>query len=136
PFAGELPQPSQSRIRLIFGLPTGSDRRRSRTNPVNMNQLSAKANTVLISRVVVVSLLGAFLGLTGCSSAAAPKEQNAHAAGPRSVSVAVAPVVRQDVPVYLSGLGSVTAFNTANIKSRVDGQIMKVNVREGQEVRE
>ena len=41
---------------------------------------------------------------------------------------------RQDVPVYLSGLGAVTAFNTANIKSRVDGQIMKVNVREGQDV--
>jgi multidrug efflux system membrane fusion protein len=38
--------------------------------------------------------------------------------------------------VYLSGLGAVTAFNTANIKSRVDGQIMKVNVREGQNVRE
>jgi len=42
--------------------------------------------------------------------------------------------MKQDVPVYLSGLGSVTAFNTANIKSRVDGQIMKVNAREGQEV--
>ena len=54
----------------------------------------------------------------------------------RAVSVAVAPVQKQDVPVYLSGLGSVTAFNTANIKSRVDGQIMKVNVREGQDVRE
>jgi multidrug efflux system membrane fusion protein len=46
----------------------------------------------------------------------------------------VATVQRQDMPVYLSGLGSVTAFNTANIKSRVDGQIMKVNVREGQTV--
>src|SRR5947209_15711712 len=102
-----------------------------------MNQLSAKANTVLVSRVVVVSLLSAFLALiSGCSSAAAPKEQNAHAAGPRSVSVAVAPVVKQDVPLYLSGLGSVTAFNTANIKSRVDGQIMRVNVREGQNVRQ
>ena len=37
--------------------------------------------------------------------------------------------------MYLSGLGSVTAFNTANIKSRVDGQIMKVNFREGQNVK-
>ena len=33
-----------------------------------------------------------------------------------------------------SGLGSVTAFNTANIKSRVDGQIMRVNFQEGQTV--
>ena len=74
--------------------------------------------------------------LLGCSSAADTKQQKAQAAGPRSVSVAVATVQSQDVPVYLSGLGSVTAFNTANIKSRVDGQIMKVNFREGQFVKE
>src|SRR5579872_1001982 len=73
---------------------------------------------------------------SGCTSADS-KQQKAQAAGPpRSVSVAVAPVVRQDVPIYLTGLGSVTAFNTANIKSRVDGQIMKVNFREGQNVRQ
>ncbi len=81
-------------------------------------------------------LAASFALVAGCSSAAAPKQQNAHAAAPRSISVAVAPVMKQDVPVYLSGLGTVTAFNTANIKSRVDGQIMKVNFREGQEVRE
>src|SRR4051812_41307813 len=102
-----------------------------------MNELSARTNTVLITRLVVLCLLAvSFAFATGCSSAAAPKQQNAHAAAPRSVSVAVAPVMKQDVPVYLSGLGSVTAFNTANIKSRVDGQIMKVNAREGQEVHE
>ena len=48
----------------------------------------------------------------------------------------MAQVQKQDVPVYLTGLGSVTAFNTANIKSRVDGQIMQVNVREGQNVKQ
>jgi multidrug efflux system membrane fusion protein len=69
-----------------------------------------------------------------CSGGDSKPQRAQAAAGPRAVSVAVAPVVKQDVPVYLSGLGSVTAFNTANIKSRVDGQIMKVNFREGQEV--
>ena len=72
--------------------------------------------------------------LLGC--AAGSKPQKAQAAGPHSVSVAVATVQKQDVPVYLPGLGAVTAFNTANIKSRVDGQIMKVNFIEGQFVRE
>ena len=72
----------------------------------------------------------------GCSGGVGSKTQNAHAAAPRAISVAVAPVQKQDVPVYLTGLGTVTAFNTANIKSRVDGQIMKVNFREGQDVRE
>jgi len=71
----------------------------------------------------------------GCSNTD-PKQQKAQAAGPRSVSVATAQVQRQDVPVYLTGLGAVTAFNTANIKSRVDGQIMKVNFQEGQNVKE
>jgi multidrug efflux system membrane fusion protein len=73
--------------------------------------------------------------LLACTSAAS-KQQNAQAAAPRVVSVAVAKVEQQDVPVYLTGLGSVTAFNTANIKSRVDGQIMSVNVREGQTVKQ
>ena len=89
------------------------------------------------SRVIALFILAAFCAFfSGCSSSADGKQQKAQAAGPRSVSVAIAPVQRQDVPVYLSGLGAVTAFNTANIKSRVDGQIMKVNFREGQTVQQ
>ena len=63
-------------------------------------------------------------------------KQKAQAAAPRAVSVAVAKVEQQEMPVYLVGLGSVTAFYTANIKSRVDGQIMRVNFQEGQVVKE
>jgi multidrug efflux system membrane fusion protein len=82
--------------------------------------------------IVVLAAVSAFL--LACSSGD-PKQGKAQAAGPaRAVSVAIAPVQKQDVPVYLSGLGAVTAFNTANIKSRVDGQIMRVNFREGQDV--
>ena len=88
-------------------------------------------------RCLAIFLVGTLCALLfGCSSAADSKQQKAQAAGPRSVSVAVATVQSKDVPVYLSGLGSVTAFNTANIKSRVDGQIMKVNFREGQFVKQ
>src|ERR1700693_466540 len=53
-----------------------------------------------------------------------------------AVPVAVAPVENRDVPVYLRGLGSVTAFNTVTVKSRVDGQILQVAFREGQFVKE
>lgn len=85
-------------------------------------------------RVAILFLVAAVCALfIACSGDSKPQRAQA-ASGPRAVSVAVAPVLKQDIPVYLSGLGSVTAFNTANIKSRVDGQIMKVNVREGQEV--
>src|SRR5579871_1645631 len=96
------------------------------------------AKRVRFAQVVTLGILAAVCAfLVGCSSSADSKQQQkAQAAGPHAISVAVAPVQKQDVPVYLSGLGAVTAFNTANIKSRVDGQIMKVNFREGQEVRQ
>jgi multidrug efflux system membrane fusion protein len=57
-------------------------------------------------------------------------------AGIGSVSVAVTPALKQNVPYYLSGLGTVTAFNTVTVKSRVDGQLEKVNFTEGQFVHE
>src|ERR1700729_4128791 len=76
-------------------------------------------------------LCAAFVACTGGDA-----KQGAQAAAPRAVSVAIAPVTQQDMPVYLVGLGSVTAFYTANIKSRVDGQIMRVNFQEGQTVKE
>ena len=87
---------------------------------------------LFISACIVVILCALLLS---CSSASDPSKK-AQAAASRAVSVAVAQVQRQDVPVYLVGLGNVTAFNTANIKSRVDGQIMKVNFIEGQFVKE
>jgi multidrug efflux system membrane fusion protein len=87
-------------------------------------------------RLVLAAALGVLCAMfSGCTSADS-KQQKAQAAAPRAVSVAVAKVQQQDVPVYLVGLGSVTAFNTANIKSRVDGQIMQVNVKEGQNVKQ
>jgi multidrug efflux system membrane fusion protein len=87
-------------------------------------------------RLVLAVALGVVCAaFSGCTTAGS-KQQKAQAAGPRVVSVAVAKVQQQDVPVYLTGLGSVTAFNTANIKSRVDGQIVEVNFKEGQNVKQ
>jgi membrane fusion protein, multidrug efflux system len=90
---------------------------------------------VIVRAAVLGTLAAVCASFLACSGAGDPKSK-AQAAGPRAVSVAVAPVLKQDVPVYLAGLGAVTAFNTANIKSRVDGQIMKVNFVEGQFVNE
>jgi membrane fusion protein, multidrug efflux system len=84
--------------------------------------------------VTMLALAGC-IWLIACNGAGDPR-QKAQAAGERTVSVAIATVQKQDVPVYLTGLGSVTAFNTANIKSRVDGQITQVNFVEGQKVKE
>jgi membrane fusion protein, multidrug efflux system len=58
------------------------------------------------------------------------------AGGGAPVSVGVAEALKEDVPYYLSGLGTVTAFNTVTVKSRVDGELQKVYFKEGQFVRE
>ena len=51
------------------------------------------------------------------------------------VPVEAARVEQKDVPVYLDGLGTVTAYNTVTVNSRVPGQIVQVNFKEGQNVR-
>jgi len=55
--------------------------------------------------------------------------------GPPLVSVKAAVAERKNVPVYVRGLGTVQAFNTVRISTRVDGQITKVFFTEGQEVK-
>jgi len=58
------------------------------------------------------------------------------AAGGFVVPVVVATATKGDLPVFLNGLGNVTAFNTVTVRSRVDGQIVKINFTEGQYVKE
>jgi multidrug efflux system membrane fusion protein len=43
---------------------------------------------------------------------------------------------KMDMPVYLRGLGTVTAYNTVTVRSRVDGQIVNIAFREGQFVQQ
>ena len=59
-------------------------------------------------------------------------------AGMGNFSVPVVAAVAQhgDLPVYFNGLGTVTAFNTVTVRSRVDGQIVNVAFKEGQFVHE
>ena len=72
--------------------------------------------------VVVASLLG------GCARKEPPKP-------PPAIAVDVATAQLADVPVYLSGLGTVQAFYTVTVTARVDGQIEKVAFTEGQDVK-
>jgi len=74
--------------------------------------------------------LGAWLALD---------HQVVHAAGPAApppaVPVTTAPVKTEDVPVYLRGIGTVQAFNTVEIKAQVNGVLVSLPVKEGQEVK-
>jgi membrane fusion protein, multidrug efflux system len=73
------------------------------------------------------------------ANAGGPAAANGADAGMQSngpVPVVVATAHRGDLPVYFNGLGTVTAFNTVTVRSRVDGQIVKINFTEGQYVKE
>ena len=73
--------------------------------------------------------------LSACSkSDSTPTRARANASA--VLPVTVANVTRQDLPVYLSGLGSVAAYYTVSVKSRVDGQLVDVKFREGETVKQ
>src|SRR5438046_7037042 len=88
-----------------------------------------------LCRVLAVSAIAGLLALllVSCSGAGSPSPARANV--PQTVQVTVAPARQQDLPIYLTGLGSVTAFYTVGVKSRVDGQLIDVKFREGEFVR-
>ena len=66
---------------------------------------------------------------------AAPGAPKPAGAGAAPIPVVSGVVARKDVPIYLDGLGTVQAFNAVTVRSRVDGQIVKVVFTEGQDVK-
>lgn len=54
---------------------------------------------------------------------------------PQSIPVVAGTVIAEDVPVFLHGIGVAQAYNMVAVKSRVDGQIVKIAFKEGQEVK-
>jgi multidrug efflux system membrane fusion protein len=93
-----------------------------------------------IALIVAVAALG-FFGWQqyrgadpGAQVANAQKRTGSPAGNP--VPVTIASVEKADFPSYLFGLGSVQAFNTVIVRTRVDGQIDKIAFQEGQLVKE
>jgi len=56
-------------------------------------------------------------------------------ASTEAVPVRVEPVRVGDFPLYYKALGTVTATNTVNVRSRVAGELVKVHFKEGQQVK-
>jgi multidrug efflux system membrane fusion protein len=89
------------------------------------------------SRTLASLFILSLLTATACNKTApGGGGGGARPAGPHAIPVSVTTVERQDVPVILTGLGTVQAYKTVTLRSRVDGEIMAVYFREGQEVRQ
>ena len=56
------------------------------------------------------------------------------AAPPPPTPITTAKVVPQAVPIWVTGLGAVQAYNTVTVRARVDGQLVRVAYTEGQDV--
>ena len=93
----------------------------------------------MFQRKLILSSLLLFAALaTGgavvLSRAPAPAPEPSTAA-PAAVPVIAATVKRGDVPIVLTGLGTVTALNTATVRSQVTGLLVDVPFKEGQFVK-
>src|SRR3982074_2898044 len=88
---------------------------------------------VLVPTVLLIAVLaaGGSLYLTQTR----PLEKAAATpAPPPAVSVVAGTVAQQDVPIYLSGVGTVIAYNTDVFRAQIPGQIISINFTEGQTV--
>ena len=98
---------------------------------------SSKRIVMIVVAIAVVAAAGWAVrarshGAAGGAGAASP---SGSAADARPVPVLLATVEQRDVPVYLEGLGSVTALATVSLKAQVDGRLESVLFKEGQDVK-
>ena len=82
---------------------------------------------------VTALILGA-MGLVGWW-AFQPKQSGPRGRPDMAVPVLAATVKVEDVPVYLDGVGAVRALNTVTVRAQVDGKLIAVHFKEGQDVK-
>lgn len=91
-----------------------------------------KSGVAIIGVLLMVCIAGYFF----IDQANRDKARAAAAASaPRGTPVTVGIAETKDMPVYVRGIGTVQAYNMVTVKSRVDGQIVSVAFKEGQDVK-
>ncbi|WDZ94223.1 efflux RND transporter periplasmic adaptor subunit [Herbaspirillum sp. WKF16] len=80
--------------------------------------------------IVAAAGIGGWLHTQGASAADKPQAKDAP-----PVAVSLTSVQERDVPLYLAGVGTVTANASVTVKVRIDGQLDKVGFKEGEEVK-
>jgi multidrug efflux system membrane fusion protein len=92
-----------------------------------------------LSWVVLLVVLGiagliAWRTVTARREAAATAARKQQALANAAIPVQAVPVQQRTVPIYLTGLGTVTPYYSVKVIPRVTGELIRVNFKEGQEV--
>jgi multidrug efflux system membrane fusion protein len=88
---------------------------------------------VVIPTVLLAAVLAAG-GLYFAHNQALEKASAATPAAPPPAPIVAGTVAQHDVPMYLTGVGTVIAYNTDIVRAQIQGQIISINFTEGQTV--
>jgi multidrug efflux system membrane fusion protein len=91
---------------------------------------------LIVLAIILAVIAFAWWRIRSNAAETAATNDKAAADANRPTPVQTAVVQQKTVPVYLTALGTVTAYNTVTLHTRVDGQLLKVNFQEGQTVQQ
>ena len=109
--------------------------------PISGSKSGFPWKTIIVAAIVLVIVTVIALRRNQPKSpAAAPGAQSGKGGGRGAgfggpVPAMIGTVEEKDFPIYLDGLGTVQAYNTVTVRSRVDGQLTKLGFQEGQDVK-
>lgn len=95
--------------------------------------MTSKTRFAVVAGVALAVLAGGLLAYVSLDSRA--KEKSGAKKGGGAVPVSVVAAVQQPSAVRVQAIGNVEAFSTVAVRARVDGEIVALNFKEGQEVR-
>src|SRR6202163_1640998 len=97
-----------------------------------MHRSTSMRRRIVVSALLLIVVMvggGVFVSMRGSAS----KKAIASPAAP-AVTVVAGTVAQHDVPIYLTGVGTVIAYNTVVVRSQIQGQLVSINFTEGQAV--